>query len=73
MRYTHGTYQNYNNFIAGALSGAVLGVLMNPLDMFKTLYVATDMNYLVRLNRATLGIFTGMRANIISNGLFRGL
>lgn len=73
MKYSEGRYQNWNNFTAGALSGATLALLMNPLDMLKTLYVATDLKLQIQVKNISFNPFSGLSANIISNSLFRGL
>ncbi|KAL4439605.1 hypothetical protein ABPG74_004007 [Tetrahymena malaccensis] len=73
MQYTSGTYQNYNNIVAGALSGAMMAFLMNPIDCFKTLYVATDLKVQLSVSNVHYRFMNGLNASIISNSVYRGI
>ncbi|EAS03220.3 carrier protein (macronuclear) [Tetrahymena thermophila SB210] len=73
MQYTSGTYQNYNNIAAGALSGAMMAFLMNPIDCFKTLYVATDLKVQLSISNVHYRFTNGLNASIISNSVYRGI
>ncbi|KAL4492025.1 hypothetical protein ABPG72_008446 [Tetrahymena utriculariae] len=73
MLYTSGTYQNYNNIVAGTLSGAMMAFLMNPIDCFKTLYVATDLKVQLSVSNVHYRFMNGLNASIISNSVYRGI